>query len=420
VAAPVPDPLTLHPNAGPDCGAEGIVAPNMRRPLALSLLMACILAFTVYFVVTYVPALGNGSDFKVFYAAAIADKQGVNPFDWPSLWRVQQQVFNGGVGHNLPFAFAPYTDPPPFALLLRPFAGLPESGAYHLWAALLLGCGALGAYLALYDWPRRARLLAAALVTLSPAALFDLRLGQNSTPLLLALGASYRLTSLGRPFLAGLCLGCGLFKPHLMGPVAVIVILAGPNGSKRAMTAGFALAGGLAVLIGLWFDGGPRAYGHWLTALRQLGDNISLQPDLASVSGFYQGSAANGILNTVCLLGAAGIITKLAVRAHRSGVQGRQDLLGGGIAVYLALSPYVHTSDQILLAPALLTLIGPVGAGLRDQAVLLAAWVTVLAPMVVIRDYHTVGINALPPLTVALAYWLYRRRDARTLVDVYG
>ena len=420
MAAPIPDSLTLHPDAGPDCGAEGIVAPMTQRPLALALLMACIVAFAVYYVATYVPAPGNGSDFKVFYAAAVADKHGINPFNWPSLWRVQQQVFNGGVGHNLPFAFAPYTDPPPFALLLRPFAGLPESEAYHYWAALLLACGALGAYLALYDWPRRPRLLAATLVTISPAALFDLRLGQNSTPLLLALGASYRLTSLGRPFLAGLCLGCGLFKPHLMGPIAIIVILAAPNGSKKNMFAGFALAGGLAVLLGLWFDGGPAAYGQWLSALRQLGDSISLQPDLASVSGLYQGSAASGILNAVCLLTAAGIVAKLAVRVHRSGGQGRQDLLGGGIAVYLALSPYVHTSDQILLAPALLSLIGPVGAGLRDHAVLLAAWVTVLAPMVVIRDYHTVGINALPPLSVALAYWLYRRRDARTVVDVHG
>ncbi|MGH2347615.1 MAG: glycosyltransferase family 87 protein, partial [Chloroflexota bacterium] len=304
--------------------------------------------------------------------------------------------------------------------LLRPFAGLSEHQAYRLWAALLIACGALGSYLALYEWPRRPRLLASALVACSPAALFDLRLGQNSTPLLLALGAAYRLTSLGRPFLAGLCLGCGLFKPHLMGPIAVIVILAAPRGSKRAMTAGFALAGGLAVLVGVLFDGGPAVYGHWLTGLRQLGDSISLQPDLASVSGLYQGSAASGVLNAACLLGAAGIIALLALRAQRSGLRGRQDLLGGGIAVYLALSPYVHTSDQILLAPALLALIGPSGDGLREQAVLLAAWVVILAPMVVIRDYHTVGINALPPITVALAYWMRCRCDARILGGAHG
>lgn len=382
--------------------------------------MGTILAFAVYYLVTYVPALGNGSDFQDFYSAALADKQGADPFNWSALWSVQQQLYNGGIGHSLPFSFAPYPDPPPFALLLRPFTAIPESQAYHIWAALLLLSGVLGAYLALYEWPRRPRLVASMLVAICPAALFDLRLGQNSTPLLLALGAGYRLIARGQPFWAGVCLGCGFFKPHLMGPIAVIVILAAPRGCRLRVAIGTVTAGLLALLVGLLFDGGLEAYGHWVEDLKQYGDTIGRQPDLASVSGLYQGSALSGILNAICLLSAAAIIANLALQARGFNPQARRNLLGGGIAVYLALSPYVHTSDQILLVPGLLSLVGPHGEGLNNRAALLAAWIAVLAPMVVIRDYHTTGINALPPIALALAYWLRGQPTSPARRVAYG
>jgi hypothetical protein len=405
----------------PNVGLNVEAPAGKRRPsISLLFLIAGILTFALYYVVTYVPALGNGSDFQDFYSAAVADKQGVDPFNWAALWNVQQQVYNGGIGHSAPFSFAPYPDPPPFALLIRPFTAIPESQAYHIWAALLLVCGAVGAYSALYQWPSRPRLFASALIAVSPAALFDLRLGQNSTPLLLALGAGYRLIDRGRPFWGGICLGCGFFKPHLMGPIAVIVILAAPKNCRAGCTLGTVVAGSFAFLAGLLFDGGFAAYGHWLADLKQYGDTIGRQPDLASVSGLYQGSAASGILNALCLLTAGGIIARLAWQARGSEPAARRNLLGGGIAVYLALSPYVHTSDQILLAPGLLGLVGPHGQGLKDRAVLLAAWIVVLAPMVVIRDYHTTGINALPPIAVAFAYWMQARPATKPIRVVHG
>lgn len=74
------------------------------------------------------------------------------------------------------------------------------------------------------------------------------------------------------------------------------------------------------------------------------------------------------------------------------------------MAAWMALSPYVHTSDQIVLTLPLLHLIGQSGRGLQHTAVLLAAVTCVMAPMVVFRDYHTVGINALPPLSLLVVY----------------
>jgi len=409
-----PAHLTAAQSAPP--ASDRALRAQARRPRALPVLVVGIVAFALYFVVTYGPATGNGSDFQVFYAGAIADRQGVNPFDWPSLWRVEQALYDGSVGHGTAFAFAPYADPPPFALMLRPLTVFSERDAYHAWALLLLLCGAIGAYLALPDWPARPRVLAAALTAISPAALFDLHLGQNSTPLLLALGAAIWFTAREKSMAAGLCLGCGLLKPHLMLPIALIVILAAPREARKPMIVGVLAAAAAGALLGIVFDGGFAAYGHWLTSVREFGDSIRHQPDLASIPGLYlgrAGAATSGLLNAACLAGAAGIVCLLAVRAVRGGQLSREELLGAGIAAYLSLSPYVHTSDQVLLAPGLLALIGPWGLGLRDHAVVLAAAVAILAPMVVIRDYHTTGINALPALCVAAAYWPRRRTSQR-------
>jgi hypothetical protein len=390
-------------------------APNSARS-RVRWLTALVVAWAVVYLVQYVPARGNGSDFQVFYAGAYADAHGSDPFNWPQLWRVEQLLYNGGLGRHNGFVFAPYGDPPPFALVLRPLTLVGESDAYRIWAMLLLACGAAGAFLCLQGWPPWQRRAAALLVAISPAALFDLRLGQNATPLLLCLGLALALQAKDRPLLAGAALALGMYKPHLMLPVSIIVLLASPRRQWPSLAGGFALATTAGLAIGVVFDGGFAAYGSWLSSVRGFGDLIRHQPDLASIPGLYLGwasPAVSGALNLCCLVLAGLIVARLAFKGGDDDPVSRERLLGGGIAAYLALSPYVHTSDQVLLALPLLLLVGHDGRGLGDNAVLLAAAVTLLAPMVVIRDYHTVGINALPPICVSLAYWL--RRSPRAM-----
>jgi hypothetical protein len=255
-------------------------------------------------------------------------------------------------------------------------------------------------------WAPRPRAIAAALSAISPASLFNVRLGQDSTPLLLLLGAALWLQRSGRSGLAGAALGLGIYKPHLGLPLAVIFCLATPMRSWPRLAQGFAAACLAGLVTTLLFDGGPGAYHAWWSSAQAFNQAIGGQPDLASVPGLYQASVAGttrSLLNAGMLLICALLILRLALRAPAEESSISPRVLAIGLALYLACAPYVHTTDQVLLLLPLCWLISEDGAGLRQTAVLLAVVVCALAPMVVLRNYHTSGINALPPVCVLLA-----------------
>jgi hypothetical protein len=415
LADDAPRPGGAIPGASSDVGSSAAIASSRarrRRNVLIVLFIACAL----YYVIRYVPASGNGSDFQVFYAVGYASVHHVDPFDWPALWRVEQIVYNGGVGHSGPVQFAPYADMPPWELVLRPLTVISESAAFRIWAAILIVLAGIGGFLALRGWPFQQRMAGSVLVALCPAALFDIRVGQDSLPQVLTLGLGMYLIHRRMPVAAGLAMAVGCYKPHLSIPVALIVTLWAGRSNARKVFAGL-VAGWLAyIAIGIIFDGGATTYLHWLGSVHNFGASIRNQPDLASIPGLYlgrMGSTVSWILNVLCLLLAGLIILVLYAFSNEGTAADRQRLLGGGIATYLAFSPYVHTTDQTLLTIPLLLLIGFDGSGLRDTAVLLAAVTAMLAPLVVLTDYHTVGINALPPICVALAYFLHTETETK-------
>ena len=409
-----------HRAASPPVAAtlatHGRLAPARPAHSRLTLIVALICGWALLYVLTYLPAAGNGSDFQVFYAAAHAGARGIDPYNWPQFWGVERDLYNSS-GSASGFQFAPYGNPPGLALLLRPLTALGEPAAYRIWVVLILLAGFAGTYLGLADWPRRPRVAAAALVAISPAMLFDLRLGQNGSFVLLSLGLGLALRAAKMPWLAGAALSIGLLKPHLMLPLIALIALAESGVDRRRLLGGFAVAAAALIGLALLADGGIEAFSRWRSSLGGFAASIRYQPDIASIPGLYYPSAPEaliGPLNVLCLCVAALLIAALAWHYRRSSRPER--LIGAGIAVYFALSPYVHTGDQVLLALPILWLIGPQGLGLRDTAVLLACCAAILAPMVVIRDYHTVGINALPPLCLALAYLVGAPRHVAMVV----
>jgi len=385
---------------------------DTRLLTRLGLIATLLLVCATYYAAHYLPAPGNGSDFQVFYAAGYASAHRIDPFDWTAFWHVEQHV------NGLGFAFAPYADTPPWDLVLR-LANLPaEPDAYRCYAAGALILAGLGTYLALYPWCCRTRLAASLAAALCPAALFNVRLGQNSILLVFVVGlAFYLLEKRQAGWLAGLVLACGFFKPHISVPVAIIVMLFAANNLKRQVLGGYALGWLALIAATVAFDGGPTAYTNWLGSVHDFGTSLGNQPDLASIPGLYLSDVGNSmgwILNLLSLA-LAGIIVLwfyYASGAETCRDASRKRLLWGGIATYLAFSPYAHTSDQCLLALPILVLVGEQAEGLLDPAVVLASVTAILAPMVVLTNYHTAGINVLPPVLVAFAWILAGARRA--------
>jgi hypothetical protein len=131
--------------------------------------------------------------------------------------------------------------------------------------------------------------------------------------------------------------------------------------------------------------------------------------DMASVSGWYYpyvSPAPQHILNLACMLAAALSIGYLAWGVKDTVDWSRKRLLYGGVAAWLTFSPYEHTSDLVLLLTPLFVLIAEDLAGLCRPLVGLAALAYVLAPIRVVFDFHTGGVQAIAPGLVLLAYVL--------------
>lgn len=192
-------------------------------------------------VVWAVPHMGVGHDFAVFWVAARLALGGDPAAAYgPAEPAVLVTMFGPGV-------YAPFYYPPAALLLWLPFGFLPFAPAVAVWA---------GASLAAFATAVRS--LAGhgtILVTLAcPAAIICALYGQNGLMLGALLGAA--AATLDRaPALAGIAIGCLVYKPHLAVLAPLILAL---TGRWRAF---FAAAAGAVTLIGLsWLAFGTDSW----------------------------------------------------------------------------------------------------------------------------------------------------------------
>ena len=151
--------------------------------------------------------------------------------------------------------------------------------------------------------------------------LFDLRLGQDGSLVLLSLGLGLALRAAKKPWLAGAALALGLLKPHLMIPLVALVALTEAGADRKRLLGGFALSGAALIGLALIADGGIAAFSHWHSSLDGFAASIRHQPDIASIPGLYYQSAPEtliGPLNALCLGVAAALIAAQAWRWRTS------------------------------------------------------------------------------------------------------
>jgi hypothetical protein len=196
------------------------------------MLLVLLSALTVFFCAHF-SASSHGTDFPDFYSASrlLIAGYGHELYD-AQVQRQFQSRYVGRVGTL-------YIHPPFEALFYLAVAWLPLNSAYALWTVLNLAFLTLIArklaseVLPAWDW----RLLLMASLTFVPALLNFLQ-GQDSVLLLLFVTLAFTALKCNRAFAAGCWLGLGLFKFHLVLPLALVLALRkGGNGFLR----GFAL-----------------------------------------------------------------------------------------------------------------------------------------------------------------------------------
>jgi hypothetical protein len=253
--------------------------------------------------------IGHGApDFYVFWTAA---RHWRTPYDPAIITQLQAALHLGG---TWPFAY-----PPTFLLFAWPFAQLPLSFAYPLWAGLET---ALFIYAAAHVvkpvW-------ATAVLALSPVVFFGAELGQTSLLVGAAVVAGWRWRE-ARPVLAGVLFGlAACIKPQAM--IMAPLVLWG-----RWRMLGWMLATGAALVAASLVFGLQRwlEWPHAMAAFRVLAPLT----DRINPSALF---AAPWWAALVALLGVL-----LAVRSR--------DLVGlvGGA---ICLTPYAHAYDLAPLVP---------------------------------------------------------------------
>jgi hypothetical protein len=219
---------------------------NARRVrlVCLLLLAATILSYAMLLLTSHgtLDGMGRpiGTDFSDVYAAGWMADHGhaAAAWVWPEHYKVQQALH-----HSKAVPFYGWHYPPPFLLIASALATLPYLVALALWLGATLAAAVTVAHRIV---PGRGTVLA---VIAAPATFVCLGHGQNAflSASLLAGG----LAILDRkPWLAGLLLGCLVYKPQFAVLLPVVLLAAG---NRRAFFgAAISSLGLVAVTLAIW------------------------------------------------------------------------------------------------------------------------------------------------------------------------
>jgi arabinofuranan 3-O-arabinosyltransferase len=258
-------------------------------------------------------------------------------YDFDTQRRVQLEVTGGrtlvGLGIH---GILPFLAPAWVAFLAVPFELLGTDLGGRLWILFGLACLAFGLYLAVRPRPPTAILAPFASV---PTALLLLN-AQLDGIVALGIGAAVALWT--RPFLAGLCLGLTLVKPHLVLPLGAALLLA----RRWRVLGGWAVAG--AVLLAASAAVNPRWVLEWLPATGSTVQPGGPEVDLAHLSTALPSDYQRWGLVVLSLLAMAAILV-LARRRRSNFRAAAAVLVAGGVLA----APHALPNDLVLVAVAL-------------------------------------------------------------------
>ncbi|QIL02858.1 DUF2029 domain-containing protein [Sphingomonas sinipercae] len=282
-----------------------------------------------------------GTDFSQVWTAGtmVLDGRAADVWSWPKHFAVQQQFH-----HSRDVPLYGWHYPPPFLLIAAALANLPYIPALFVWQAATLVPLAL---LLKRMVPRRETLL---LSLAAPVTLICVTHGHNGFLTGLLLGGGLLLLE-RKPFVAGLLLGCLIYKPQLALIIPPLLIV---TRNWRA-TGGAVTSASLLVVLTLALWGWPvwQAFLDSLPLTRTVvieqgstGWEKIMSP-FAAIKAWGGTTAAAYGVQAILTAAALAAVVILAVRDNR-------DLRNAAVtAAALVATPYVLDYDFVVLGVGL-------------------------------------------------------------------
>ena len=388
-------------------GRRGDVAK--RRRLRQRILILFLIAMTIPYARQIAISPTVGQDFRAFFAAATVLAEHGSPYDWPTLARVEEQLYDAPAdlrpGDPAFYEFLAYPEGPWLAYALVPLTHLPWQEAYAVYATLLLIILLIASFalFGMLGWDRGRRSIGVVCTALSAIGFINVFMGQVSIVVFAAFIAAWWLARRSHGWWAGLVLALIWLKPNIGLPLPIIVALLEPSVARR-LIAGFIAAsavafGAAALLLGFAFLDWPLQIPRMWQAVQ------GIQPDMASIESFFYPGLA-GISKTAALI----LTLAVALGYGAWSLRRAADPWSRGLTlllVWLTALPFVQSYDMILLLPVVLVLLGPRLEGGSSSLLELTIWTFLTLPLCYflgLRIGYFNGFTAIPVALLLLAW----------------
>ena len=292
-------------------------------------------------------------DFQVLYQTDMGLLRGISPYDHAGQVQMIAQI-----AHVPPeqVYVLPFPYPPWYALSTLWLAWLfPIEVAARIWFGISLALLLLSTWLLTDGWDPRLRLPAFGFAIFFLPVMGSLFVGQYVFPVLLGAALMSHALRHENAMLAALAAGLLTFKPHLGGPILLVVLLHlwQRKDAFGRRTLGTILGIGVVLfLIGFLADRAwPVSYLRSLLAFRQ-DSGVSRCNLCASLPALIL-SLLNGVLTLAPALAIGALILvslgALWIMMRRSALQDPALLIAVSILVLLLASPYLFNYDFLLL-----------------------------------------------------------------------
>jgi hypothetical protein len=329
--------------------------PRSRREIQIAL------AFTVMLVagvLLFCAAFDHPQDFDFAgcYSAGLISREAgtAKVYDVQRQMQVQRSV----LGRTQLFLYA---YPPVHALMFAQLARFPYVTAYIIWGCLDIVLWALFVclmrpYAAIPRDPLRYLMLC----FLFLPAWAALVLGQSSLILLVLYTLTYICLRHRHDYWAGVFLGLGLLKYHLVLPFALILLLRG----KWRVIAGFGLACSVLVALSFWTAGsaGVLAYGRLMLDIvrdpaNPAYESFSPRHIMPTIWGFFTALLGRYVslvwIKILAAMTCVGLVFFTALRWRREelhrGEESLAPMFASALSVSLLVTPHLYTYDLTLM-----------------------------------------------------------------------